>query len=171
MTPHPIEPPLITILVQGGSGTIQCLPTAMSDWEPGQLHPLAMSTPMFSFVKNASRGHSGPPPRQVSTLYALPSFGFTSVQEYYECVDLPLTAGTSHSEGPSGSGGSCSNSGLDLAQRGAEMPHPAGTSHSEGPCSATNHSAGTSHSEGPGPRRALFGPDVPPPPVVFSDTF
>ena len=30
----------------------------------------------------------------------------------------------------------CSNSGLDLAQRGAETPHPAGTSHSEGPCSA-----------------------------------
>ena len=48
---------------------------------------------------------------------------------------------------------------------------PVWTSHSEGPCSATNDSAGTSHSEGPGPRRALFGPDVPPPPDVFSDTF
>ena len=48
---------------------------------------------------------------------------------------------------------------------------PAWTSHSEGPCSATNESAGTSHSEGPGPRTALFGPDVPPPPDVFSDTF
>ena len=69
-------------MVQGGSGTIQCLPTAMSDWEPGQLHPLAMSTPMFSFVKNASRVHSGPAPRRMSTLYALPSFGFASVQEF-----------------------------------------------------------------------------------------
>ena len=121
----------------------------MSDWEPGQLHPLAMATPMFSFVKNASRGHVGPPPRQVSTLYALLSFGFTFVQEYYECVDPPLTAGTSHSEGP------CSATNHPAGTSHGEGPcsatnHPADTSHGEGPCSATNDSAGTSHSEGAG---------------------
>ena len=75
------------------------------------------------------------------------------MQKVAHCI-ATMTAGTSHSEGPSGSGGSCSNSGLDLAQRGAETPHLAGTSHSEGPCSDTDHSAGTSHSEGPGPRTA-----------------
>ena len=66
----------------------------MSDWEPGQLHPLAMSTPMFSFMKKASRIHSGPPPRQMLTLYALPSFGFTSVQEFLAAEEA--TAAGSH---------------------------------------------------------------------------
>ena len=54
----------------------------MSNWESGQLSPLAMASPMFSFVENARRVSAGPPPRRMSTLYALPSFGFTSVQEF-----------------------------------------------------------------------------------------
>ena len=51
----------------------------------------------------------------------------------------------------------CSNSGLDLAQRDAVFCY--------------HESAEVSHSGGAEPRRALIWPYVPPPPVVFSDTF
>ena len=51
----------------------------------------------------------------------------------------------------------CSNSGLDLAQREAVFCY--------------HDSAEVSHSGGAEPSRALIWPYVPPPPVVFSDTF
>ena len=51
----------------------------------------------------------------------------------------------------------CSNSGLDLAQRDAVFCY--------------HDSAEVSHSGGAEPSRALIWPYVPPPPVVFSDTF
>ena len=60
-----------------------------------------------------------------------------------------VNVNTLHSNEPSGSSASCSNSGLDLAPRGAETPHLAETSHSDEPCSATKHPAETSHSDEP----------------------
>ena len=70
-------------------------------------HPLAMATPMFSFVENESRirfATTGPPPRQNSVAaggqesnYALPSFEFKEVQAQL-VKEEPMTDANRHTK-------------------------------------------------------------------------